>query len=271
MNAGGGGFAAALEHKRPLLDFVGKRSSGRAVLAERDRVKAALGSLGAGPGARLLILLPNCPLAVAGLLAGVEMGLQVTLADPRAGEDQFGKRLVAAAPEVILTADLAIVLDRLLRLEAAPGAQVLVAPMAQMLPFPRNLLTPFLRGSGLAQVPDSPGFHDLRTVTEAAIPADDRVAQPKLQLADGEVSFATLLAMARSRGLPDRWILGAPLAGSEALILILASLRQGKRAILTPRLDAATLERLARKYGAAVLPAAPSSDAAETGASAGSG
>ena len=258
MSAGGAGdIAAALDHKRPLIDFVGRRSHGRALLAERDRLKAALAGAGATPGTRLLLLLPNCPAAVGGLLAGLEMGLEVALADPRAGEEALRERLEAWPPDIVLTADLAIVLDRLLRLDVA--AEVLVARLAQMLPFPRSILTPLLRGSGLAQLPALPNYHDLRTATGAP-PQDDAAPATRLRLADGEVSLATLLAMARSRGLPDRWILGAPLAESEALILALASLRQGKLTLLTPRLDTATLDRMAKKNGAEVLPAAPFSN-----------
>lgn len=267
-----GGIAAALDHGRPLIDFVGRRSSGRALLAERDAIASALAKLGMDEGRRLLLFLPNCPAAFAGLLAGVELGLEVALADPRSDDASLRRRLEAFPPDVILTADLALVFDRLLRLEdAALEAQVLVVRMAAMLPFPRNVLTPLLRGSGLAAIPPLPRFHDLRRLAGKRVRKADATPAARLNLPEGEISLATLLAMARSRGLPERWILGSPLAESEALILLLASLRQGKLATLTPRLDAATLDRLARKNGAEVLPAAPSSEKSEPVSSAGSG
>ncbi|MEX0923541.1 MAG: AMP-binding protein [Rhodovibrionaceae bacterium] len=250
-------IAAALRHDRPLLDFVGKRSSGQALLAERDGIAGALAGLGMTPGKRLLLFLPNCPALLAGMLAGLEGGLDVALADPRGEEAALRHRLEAYCPDAILTADLALPLDRLLRLEdAAPGAEVLVARMAAMLPFPRNILTPLLRGSGLAAIPPLPRFHDLQKYAKAKTEAAETAPSAKLRLPEGEVSLATLLAMARGQGLPARWILGAPLAESRALILLLASLRQGRLALLTPRLDAASLTRLARKCGAQVLPAA---------------
>lgn len=253
-------LAAALDTKSPLIDFVGKRNAGRALLAERDVLKGALAGLGAAPGRRLLILLPNCPAAVTGLLAGLELGLDVGIADPRRETEVLERQLRSFSPDLVLTADLAIVLDRLLQLEpTASRAQVLVVRLAAMLPFPRNVLTPLLRGSGLAQLPELPNFHDLRSVKPAAPAAAEALPSTHLHLPEGALSLATLLAMARGRRLPERWILGAPLAKSTALILLLASLRQGKLATLTPRLDAPSLEKLAKKNGAEVLPAAPSS------------
>lgn len=252
-------LAAALRQDRPLIDFVGKRSAGAALLAERNAIAAALASLRTAPGQRLLLFLPNCPAAVSGLLAGLELGLEVSLADPRAEDSVLRRQMEAAPPHVILTADLALALDRLLRLEdAAPQAEILVARLAAMLPFPRNVLTPLLRGSGLAAIPPLPRFHDLRNFAsaESAAPADQ--PSDKLHLPDGEVSLATLLAMARGKGLPQRWILGAPLPDSQALILLLASLRQGKLAMLTPRLDRATLARIAKKHRTEILPPPPS-------------
>ena len=99
----------------------------------------------------------------------------------------------------------------------------------------------------------------------------ETVPSTHLHLPEGSLSLATLLAMARGRRLPHRWILGAPLAKSEALILLLASLRQGKLATLTPRLDRGSLEKLAKKNGAEVLPTAPSSETEASASSAGSG
>lgn len=264
-------LAAALDTRSPLIDFVGKRSGGRALLAERDAVKRGLGALGVAPGARLLVFLPNCPAVVSGLLAGLELGLDVGLADPRGSQEVLRRQLEAYRPDFVLTADLAIALDRLLQIEStASHSQVLVLRTAAMLPFPRNVLTPLLRGSGLARVPELENFHDLRGIKGEAAGAET-VPSTHLHLPEGSLSLATLLAMARGRRLPHRWILGAPLAKSEALILLLASLRQGKLATLTPRLDRGSLEKLAKKNGAEVLPTAPSSETEASASSAGSG
>ncbi len=235
------------------LDFLGRAVTGPELLA-------GAGPLGGGlaaalpAGARVLLFLPNTPSWVGGLLAVLGAGLQPQLVDPRRPLDELAAQLAAEPPALIVTLDIAAVLDKLLRLlPGLPEVEVRVARFAPQLPFPRNLLFPLLRGGGLANLPDAPRFARLERLQG---PAPDPAAawSGPLLLPGGPVAQAPLAAEAgllTTQAAPgERWLLAAPLASRNGLSALFAALAGEVTLLLSPRLDARSLDKLERQSAA---------------------
>lgn len=235
----------------------------------------AAGALGAGlaraapTGRPVLLFLPNTPTFALTILATLGAGRQPLPVDPRAPLDELAEILEAHRPALAIALDIGAVLDKLMRLLAAVPAGVAddmavrVARFAPELPFPRNLLFPLLRGGGLANLPDDPRFARLEALAgaagQAAEPAPDPASAWGGALlcggrAVGQVELAAdaalATAQARAGGPAPRWLLTASLAEPRALAALFGALAAPATLLLSPRLDAKSLDKLAKQSGA---------------------
>ncbi len=232
------------------LDFLGQAIPGARLLAAAAPLAGGLKTLGdsAHP---VLLFLPNTPTWVVTLLAVLAAGRQPLLVDPRAAPDALEELIGRHAPDLAVTLDIGTVLDKLMRLlPAMPAAQVRIARFAAELPFPRNLLFPLLRGGGLANLPDDPRFARLESLQGPAPDPAGAWSGPLLTAA-GPVAQAAvwadaalLKAQAGEEASP-RWLLTAPLGTPQGLAALFAVLSQPAALLLSPRLDARSLDKLA--------------------------
>jgi acyl-CoA synthetase (AMP-forming)/AMP-acid ligase II len=233
------------------LDFLGKRTRPRELLGAVERLSAGLRRLGLAPEAPLALLLPNTPMLLIAGLAAARLGARPLVLDPRAETTVLEARLAAWDPELIFSLDPAPLFDRVLSLlPATPHARVVVGRYADLLPFSKGALLPLLRGTGLATMPRDPRFLSyrrlLRGAGEAAVPS----ARARIVFEAGELGLAELVERALAEPPPEpgaRWLIAQPLSEPEAWVTLLAGLGGGATVLLSPRLDRATLDKLAQR------------------------
>jgi long-chain acyl-CoA synthetase len=122
--------------------FMGGRLTYRQLKEQVDRFAAALMDLGVGKGARVSIMLPNCPQAVIAYYATLSIGAVAVMTNPLYVERELEHHWADASVET------AVILDRLWpRVQKVrpktPLKRVIVTGIQEYLPFPKNLLYPF--------------------------------------------------------------------------------------------------------------------------------
>jgi long-chain acyl-CoA synthetase len=122
--------------------FMGARLTYRQLKEQVDRFAAALMDLGVGKGARVSIMLPNCPQAVIAYYATLSIGVVAVMTNPLYVERELEHHWADASVET------AVILDRLWpRVQKVrpktPLKRVIVTGIQEYLLFPKNLLYPF--------------------------------------------------------------------------------------------------------------------------------
>lgn len=241
---------------RGRIDFLGRRSDAATLLQESRALAAGLSSAGLSPGERVAVFLPNVPTLLVALFACAQAGLRALLLDPREDDAVLVERLVASSPSLLLTQNPAPLFDKSLRLLPAcpPNMPVVVGRFTDLLPFPRNLLAPLLRGGGLATLPPEPRFRayaDLCAGGTARVPVKS-TDPPAVELSEGTLEAADLLRPLSESGKAKPWpeerlLVAASLTHGKALSCALYAFYEGSELLLSPRLDEASLERLAKQ------------------------
>lgn len=227
------------------LEFLGRRWSAAAVLAEAGRAAAGLRAAGLAPGERLGLLLPNLPVAVAALLAAWEAGLVAAPMDPRQAPAALDAWQQRVRPAALVTLDLATVYERARPLLDDPALRLIaVARIAPQLSAVKRLLSPWLRAGGTAR----PAF-DRRTVAWENLagrktPSALGGSAPALLLPDGTSLSRDDVARFACGTASGRHLLGRPLASREAVAALLDTLGAGTL-VLSPRLDERSLAKVA--------------------------
>lgn len=120
---------------RPALRFMGRVTTYRELDARVMEIAGALRRLGAGPGVRIGILLPNCPAVAVYILAAFEVGATIVPLDPDAGEHDLTEIGAACLIGLLVTCDLAGVMSKAVLLSKRCGTiPVVVVAYAGMLP-----------------------------------------------------------------------------------------------------------------------------------------
>ena len=127
--------AAASDPGRPALRFFGRATTYRDLGLNVEERAAGLRRLGLGPGARLGVLLPNCPALVTYTFAAYAVGASVVMLDPDASGPELTAAVLAARVTVLVTCDLTGVHTKALAL-AMQGIldRVVVVTFASQLP-----------------------------------------------------------------------------------------------------------------------------------------
>jgi long-chain acyl-CoA synthetase len=197
---------SAAEHpSAPALFFANLRLSYAELLREVEACSAALAELGAEPGVRVAIQLPNVPQAVISYYAALSLGCEVVLTNPLYTPFEIEHQWNDAGCEIAITMDFLFASKvRALR----PKLQVkhyLVASFPEYLRWPLSWLAPFkLRKKNppaIARVVLEPGVHRFRAAlcahrgTTAQHPFLDLDAPAVLQYTGGTtgVSKAAVL------------------------------------------------------------------------------
>jgi long-chain acyl-CoA synthetase len=120
------------------LDFLGARTTYRALLYTADRFAGALAGLGVRTGDRVAVLLPTCPQHLATLFAAWRLGAIVTEHDPATGDATLERELNEAGCRVVVCLESAY--PALERLKGRlPGvAHVVATTLEEALPFHRR-------------------------------------------------------------------------------------------------------------------------------------
>ncbi|MBW1917111.1 MAG: long-chain fatty acid--CoA ligase [Deltaproteobacteria bacterium] len=124
------------------LRFLGRKITYRQLIDQIARLKTGLYHLGLRPGQRLALLLPNCPQAVLGYYAALELGAVVVMLNPLSTPRELAYQLKDSGARILIGLDhLVPKLNDLS--EAVNLERLIVTSLADYLPFPLNWLYPF--------------------------------------------------------------------------------------------------------------------------------
>jgi long-chain acyl-CoA synthetase len=167
--------AVARFGERPCLDFMGRRWTYGQVGALVGRAAAGFRRLGAGPGTRIGLCLPNGPHYVVAFFAALRCGATVVNFNPLYVPAELAAQAKDSGTEIMVAPDLEPILGRVLGLlDHGPVRQVVACPFAAALPFPKNLLFRLARRKAIGRIPAG---HP-RVLRWAALLAGGPVAQP---------------------------------------------------------------------------------------------
>lgn len=147
--------AAAQDHpSRPAMRFDGRATSYRDLARDVAARATALSRLGLGPGARLGLLLPNCPPIITYALAAATAGAAAVPLDPTAADDLLAQMVVAMRTRTLVTSDLATVHAKALALvERGLVDRVIVVSHTSMLSSAAAVGLRLFAGYRLARTP----------------------------------------------------------------------------------------------------------------------
>lgn len=117
------------------FDFLGATMTYGALGEAIHRVRAGLQGLGLAPGERVVLLLPNTPFYPIGYFATLEAGAVVVNASPLASLDTLTHTLRDSEAKILITVDLAPILEKAQALQAQGCVETLiVCPFLTALP-----------------------------------------------------------------------------------------------------------------------------------------
>ncbi|MFD0711926.1 long-chain fatty acid--CoA ligase [Paenibacillus sp. GCM10027626] len=140
--------AAAKYPEHIALTFFGKKLTYRKLLADANRMAAALQGLGIQEGERVAIMLPNCPQMVITYFGALMAGAIVVMTNPLYVERELEHQLKDSGAAAIITLDA--LYPRLAKVRGNEPQQgpipalrhILITSIQDALPFPKNILYP---------------------------------------------------------------------------------------------------------------------------------
>lgn len=139
---------------RPVIDFLGKRTTYGELGVLVARAAKGLQALGAGPGTKVGLFLPNCPYSVIFYFATLKTGATVVNYNPLYTGPEIAQQIEDSDTDIMVTLDLAALCDKVTaQMGRTRLSRVVICPMAAALPFAKGLLFPVARRKDLARVP----------------------------------------------------------------------------------------------------------------------
>ena len=261
--------AAARAPDAPCLDFLGRRYSYGAVSEAARRAAAGLQALGAGPGQRVGLFLPNCPHYVFAYYGALMTGATVVNFSPLYTADELVLQVEDSGTELMVTLDLVQLYPTIAAvLGRTQIRKLVVGNMPEALPWAKALGYRLLRGRDRAAwAPDARhiAFADLLAAPPVAAPAaidpvqDVALLQytggttgvPKgavLTHANLTINAQQVMAIDPEAGAPDRILGVLPFFHVFANTCVLnRTILHGGEIVMQPRFEAqAVLDSLGR-------------------------
>ena len=267
---------------RPALEFLGRRWSYAELGRMVDRAAEGLRRLGAGPGRRVGLHLPNSPFFVVAYFAALKAGATVTSFSPLHVEAEMAAQAVDADCRLLVTLDLDPLLPRamaLLERADVPVERLVVARFADALPWAKGVAFRLLKARRGAKAP----AEDVRITPYEDLLASPPIAQaPELQPEDlavlqytGGTTGVPKGAMLTHRNLcanlrqVNAWFIGCR-EGEERTLAVIpffhvfamtvamnAALARGSEIVMLPRFEWTLLRRTLRRTRPTVFPGVP--------------
>jgi len=152
-------FEAAVARfaERPCLDFMGRRWRYAEVGQLVQRAAEGFRRLGAGPGTRIGLCLPNGPHYVIAFFGALRAGATVVNFNPLYVPAELAAQSADAGVEIMVAPDLEPILGRVIGLLGrGPVRHIVACPFADVLPFPKSLLFRILKRKAIGRIPAEP-------------------------------------------------------------------------------------------------------------------
>lgn len=141
----------------PLIDFLGRTYTYRAIWDEARAFAAGLQQRGFGKGDRIGLFLPNVPLYVSAYFGALLAGATLVNFSPLYSPEELEAQVADSGTRLLVTVDSSALLPTALEvLDHSPLETLVVGRVAAMLPFPKNWALRILGGRQLAAVPTRP-------------------------------------------------------------------------------------------------------------------
>ncbi len=146
--------AAARYADRPCLEFLGRSWRYRDVARMVAGFAAGLQSIGVQPGDRVGLCLPNSVHYVVSYFAILRAGAVVVNFNPLAVQSEMANQARDAGVGVMITTDLAPILERTLALrDAKAAAKLVICPFASGLPVPKRIAFALFKRTMIQPIP----------------------------------------------------------------------------------------------------------------------
>uniref|UniRef100_UPI0038B26E68 AMP-binding protein n=1 Tax=Croceicoccus estronivorus TaxID=1172626 RepID=UPI0038B26E68 len=141
----------------PLIDFLGRSFSYRAIWEEAQAFAAGLQALGFGKGDRIGLFLPNVPLYVSAYFGASIAGATLVNFSPLYSPEELEAQVADSGTRLLVTVDSASLLPTALEvLDNSPLEKLVVGQLAAMLPFPKNWALRIFGRKQVTPVPKRP-------------------------------------------------------------------------------------------------------------------
>ena len=272
--------SAARFAARPMLDFLGKRSSYGEIAALVDRAAKGFQAAGVGKGVRVGLFLPNTPYYVICYFAVLKAGGIVVNFNPLYAERELQHQIADSGVGMMVTLDLKLLYDKMARMLAESRLKrLVVCPMADILPFPKNWLFPVAKRAEVARIPADDQHLPFKRLI-------DNDGQPQPVAVDPATDIAVLQYTGGTTGVPKGamlthanltanteqcrlWFVGAK-PGEERMLGVLPffhvfamtvvmnlSIRMGAEIVMLPRFNLDEVMEAIHKKRPTLFPAVP--------------
>jgi long-chain acyl-CoA synthetase len=146
--------AVARFSDRPACDFLDRKFTYGEIGRLTDRFAKGLQQAGVAKGDRVGLFLPNTPYSIVAFFAVQKIGGVVVNFNPLYAEREIAKQIEDAGVDLMITLDLAILHDKLLRMLSETRLnRVILCKMTGILSAPKKWLYPFVKSRDIAKAP----------------------------------------------------------------------------------------------------------------------
>lgn len=139
----------------PAFNFLGKKWNWQEMQSLSIHMAKGLQRLGAGPGMKIGLFLPNTPYYLIAYHAVARTGATIVNFNPLYSERELTHQIEDSETDLMVTLDLKMLHDKMLKMLSNTRLnQLVICPFVDILPFPKNLLFKLVKGKELASIPN---------------------------------------------------------------------------------------------------------------------
>jgi long-chain acyl-CoA synthetase len=163
--------SVAAHDDRPLIEFMGRRTSYSDVMTQARAFAAGLQAMGIGKGDRIGLYLPNVPVYVPAYYGALIAGVTLVNFSPLYTAHELEAQVADSGARLLVTVDLAALLPTALKVLAGSTLEKLVvASFADMLPFAKSLALRLFGRKMLSPLPHQDDVVSWRAALGVAAP-----------------------------------------------------------------------------------------------------
>lgn len=138
------------------FNFLGKKWTWSEIESLSRKMAHGLQRMGARPGVKIGLFLPNSPYFLIAYYAVMRTGATLVNYNPLYSERELAHQIEDSETSLMITTDLKMLHDKMLKmLSDTMLNQLVICPFTDILPFPKNFLFKLVKGKELASIPNN--------------------------------------------------------------------------------------------------------------------